>query len=137
VTARPQPSMTQDTAFFWEGAREHKLLIQRCTGCGALRHPPRPMCGACHSLEWDTLESTGRGVVYSFVMPQHPQYPWFEYPYIAALVELEEGTRLVTNVVGAAPDEVTIGMPVEVAFEEFDDGLVLPMFRPVAPRAQP
>ena len=89
------------------------------------------MCPRCNSVEWDTIESSGRGEVFSFVMPQHPPYPWFEYPYIVVLVDLEEGIRLVSNLCEIAPAEVTIGMPVEVFFEEFDDGLVLPQFRPV------
>jgi len=123
-------TVTRDTQFFWDAVREHRLLIQRCTGCGALRHPPRPMCPQCHALAWDTVEASGRGTVFSFVMPQHPQFPFMEYPYIVALIELEEGTRLVTNIVGTAPEEVDIGMPVQLTFEEFDGGVVLPQFTP-------
>ena len=124
--------MTQDTQFFWDGVKAHRLLIQRCGGCGTLRHPPRPMCPHCHSLEWDTIEASGRGTVFSFVIPRHPPLPWFPDPYVVALVELEEGTRLVTNVIGVAPEDVAIGMPVRVRFEAFDDGLVLPLFTPEA-----
>ena len=130
MSTRLAPSTTGDTQFFWDGARAHKLLIQRCTDCGALRHPPRPMCPACNSLLWGTVEASGRGTVFSFVMPQHPRFPFLDYPYIVALVELEEGTRIVTNLVGTTPEEVTIGMPVEVTFEEFDGGLTLPQFTP-------
>ena len=128
MSARLAPSMTADTQFFWDGVKEHRLLIQRCAACGALRHPPRPMCPTCSSFEWDTLEASGRGSVYSFVMPRHPQLPWFDDGYIVALVELEEGTRLVTNLVGVDPEAVSIGMPVVVRFDEFDGGLVLPLF---------
>ena len=131
MSTRLAPTTTPDTQFFWDGVRAHTLLIQRCTACRALRHPPRPMCPQCNSLAWDTIESSGRGVVYSFVMPQHPPLPWFDYPYIVALVELEEGTRLVSNLCDVAPQHVTIGMPVEVFYARFDDGLVLPQFRPV------
>ena len=130
MTMRLAPSMTPDTQFFWDGTKEHRLLIQRCVSCAQLRHPPRPMCPHCGSVEWDTVEASGRGTVYSFVMPHHPPYPWFEYPYIVALIDLEEGTRLVSNLVGIAPDAVSTGMPVEVCFEEFDGGLVLPLFTP-------
>jgi uncharacterized OB-fold protein len=130
VSTRLPPTVTPDTQFFWDAAKEHRLLIQRCAGCGTLRHPPRPMCPRCNSLEWDTVTASGRGTLSSFVMPQHPRYPWFEYPYVVALVELEEGTRLVTNIVGASPEDLSIGMPLELCFEEFDDGLVLPQFRP-------
>lgn len=131
MAERLAPSTTPDTQFFWDGAKARTLLVQRCTECGELRHPPRPMCPRCNSLAWDTIESSGLATVFSFVMPRHPQYPWFEEDYIVALVELEEGVRLVTNLVGTTPDAVTIGMPVQVRFEEFDGGLVLPVFTPV------
>lgn len=131
MSERLAPSMTPDTQFFWDGAKAHTLLVQRCADCGEVRHPPRPMCPHCNSLAWDAIESSGRGSVFSFVMPRHPQYPWFEEDYIVALVELEEGFRVVTNLVGTTPDAVTIGMPVQVVFEEFDGGLVLPLFTPV------
>lgn len=128
---RLAPSMTPDTQFFWDGLKEHRLLIQRCTECAALRHPPRPMCPRCNSLSWDTIEASGRGRVFSFVMPRHPQYPWFEEDYIVALVELDEGVRLVTNLVGTTPDAVSIDLPVQVRYTEFAGGLVLPLFAPV------
>jgi len=128
---RLRPTTTRDTEFFWDAVNERRLVIQRCTGCGTLRHPPRPMCPRCNALTWDAVEASGRGTVYSFVMPQHPQFPFMEYPYIVALVELEEGTRIVTNIVGTTPGEVRMGMAVEVVFEEFDGGVVLPQFTPV------
>jgi uncharacterized OB-fold protein len=131
VSSRLAPAVTHDTRFFWDGVTEGRLLIQRCVGCGALRHPPRPMCPRCNSVEWDTITASGRGEVFRFVMPQHPPYPWFEYPYIVVLVDLEEGVRLVSNLCGIAPEAVSIGMPVEVFYEKFDDGVVLPQFRPV------
>jgi len=132
VSARLQPSMTADTQFFWDGVRDHRLLIQRCSSCGTLRQPPRPMCPHCSSLEWETIEASGRGTVYSFVMPHHPPLPGFDDGYIVALVALDEGVRLVTNLVDVAPGDVTIGMPVAVRYTEFDGGLVLPLFAPVA-----
>ncbi len=97
MATRLAPTVSPDTEFFWNGLRDHKLLIQRCKGCQALRQPPRPMCPTCNSLDWDTVESSGRGTVYSYVMPQHPPMPLMEYPYIVALVELDEGVRLVSN----------------------------------------
>jgi len=130
VSSRLAPAVTGDTAFFWEALAEHRLLIQRCAGCGALRHPPRPMCPRCHSLEWDVIESSGLGTVYSCVIPHHPPLPWFPDPFVVALVDLDEGTRLVTNVVGIEPEAVAVGMRVRVRFEHFDDGLVLPLFEP-------
>jgi uncharacterized OB-fold protein len=88
------------------------------------------MCPHCQSVEWDTVAASGRGTVYSFVVPHHPQVPAFEYPYVVALVELEEGTRLVSNVIDVDPADVSVGMPVEVRFVAVDDELTLPLFRP-------
>jgi uncharacterized OB-fold protein len=126
---RPRPVLTHDTAFWWEAVQQGRLLIQRCSSCGALRHPPGPMCGACRSLDWDTIEASGRGVVFSFVVNHHPQLPAFDYPLVVALVELEEGTRLVSDLVDCPPDEVAIGMPVQIDFVAVDDELTLPLFR--------
>jgi uncharacterized OB-fold protein len=133
MATRLAPTISPDTEFFWNGLREHKLLIQRCSSCGALRNPPRPMCPNCNSLDWDAIESSGRGIVYSYVMPQHPRFPFFDYPYIVALVELAEGVRLVSNLRDIAPADVHAGMPVEVCYECFDSDsgeVVLHQFRP-------
>ena len=127
---RPRPALTQDNAFFFEGAKQHKLLIQRCSACGTLRHPPRPSCAACRSFEWEPLEASGRGTIFSFVVNHYPQVPAFDYPLVVALVELEEGTRLVANVAGITPETAHIGMAVEAGFEDFDDDLSLPVFHP-------
>lgn len=133
MAARLAPAITADTEFFWNGLRENKLLIQRCSGCGQLRHPPRPMCPHCRSLDWQAVESSGRGTVYSYVMPHEPKFPFFEYPYIVVLVELEEGAAGV-NLTGIDPAEVTPGLPVEVYYQTFDGSqeLVLHQFRPSA-----
>jgi hypothetical protein len=129
---RPRPARTQDTAFFWDGVAAGELRIQRCTRCRALRHPPGPMCPHCQSLEWDALVASGRGRVFSFVVVHHPPVPPFAYPNAIVLVELDEGTRLVSNLVGVDPADVTIGMPVQVEFTRVDEELVLPLFRPLS-----
>lgn len=134
MSTRLAPVTTPDTRFFWDGVRAHTLLIQRCGGCRTRRHPPRPMCPRCNSLAWDAVASSGRGRVHSFVMPRHPPLPWFEGTYVVALVDLEEGIRIVSNLCDVAPEDVAIGMPVEVFYQRFDDGLVLPQFRPVTAR---
>lgn len=129
---RPLPGISDDTRFFWDGARAGQLLIQRCKSCGTLRHPPGPVCPECHSFEWDTLQSSGRGTVYSFVVMHYPEVPPFDHPNPIALIELEEGTRLISQLVGVAPGDVRIGQAVQVEFNTFNDGeLVLPQFRPV------
>ena len=127
---RPRPAQSHDNAFFWEGVAAGELRIQRCTGCRALRHPPGPMCPHCQSLDWDTVVSAGRGHVFSFVVAHHPPVPPFAYPNAIVLIELDEGTRLVSNLVGIAPTDVAIGMRVRVEFTRVDDELVLPLFRP-------
>ncbi|MEY2397616.1 MAG: 3-oxo-4,17-pregnadiene-20-carboxyl-CoA hydratase alpha subunit [Actinomycetota bacterium] len=129
---RPRPSITHDNAFWFDGAKNHQLLIQRCASCQQLRHPPGPMCPHCQSLEWDTVEASGRGSVYSFVVNHYPQVPAFDYPLVVAVIELEEGTRLVSNVIGVDAHDVTIGMPVVAEFTAFDDDLTLPQFHPAA-----
>jgi uncharacterized protein len=129
---RPRPAITHDNAFWFEGARAHTLLIQHCTSCGTLRHPPLPACGTCQSLEWDTVEASGRGVLYSFVVVHYPQVASFDYPLPIGLVELEEGTRVVANLDGIAPDELRIGLPLQATFVDCDDDLSLPVFQPVA-----
>ncbi|WP_030512353.1 bifunctional MaoC family dehydratase N-terminal/OB-fold nucleic acid binding domain-containing protein [Microbispora rosea] len=127
---RPRPAVNRDNAFWFEAAREHRLVIQRCAGCGTLRHPPGPCCPRCGSFDWDAAEASGRGQVYSFVVNHHPRHPAFEYPLIVAVVELDEGTRLVTNLVGVEPGEVEIGMPVVLDWLDADPDLSLPVFRP-------
>jgi uncharacterized OB-fold protein/acyl dehydratase len=129
-TLRPPPALTEDIAFWFEGARRHRLLIQRCAGCGELRHPPLPACPSCRSFEWDTVEASGRGEIYSFVVVHYPQVPAFDYPLAIGLVELEEGTRLVADLDGRDPAEWRVGMPVVAHFVDHDDELTLPVFRP-------
>jgi uncharacterized OB-fold protein len=128
---RPRPARTRDNAFFWEGVEEGRLLVQRCSDCGRLQHPPGPMCPACQSLRWEAVEASGRGRVFSYVVAHHPPVPPFEYPNAIVLVELEEGTRLVSNLLGIDPSHIQIGMPLRVEFTRVDDELVLPLFRPV------
>jgi uncharacterized protein len=129
---RPRPALTQDNAFWFEGARAHRLLIQHCTSCGTLRHPPLPACAVCGSLEWDTVESSGRGTVYSYVVVHYPQVPAFEYPLAIGLIELEEGTRVVANLDEVALDAIEIGMTVRAEFVDYDEELSLPVFVPAA-----
>ncbi|MFJ6832757.1 bifunctional MaoC family dehydratase N-terminal/OB-fold nucleic acid binding domain-containing protein [Streptomyces sp. NPDC091209] len=126
---RPRPVINRDNAGFWEGVERHRLLIQRCTACGALRFPWLPGCGACGCPDWDTVESRGEGIVYSYVVMHHPPFPAFGPPYAVALIELAEGVRIVSNVVGVPHDEVRIGMPVRLEFQRYDEELELPVFR--------
>lgn len=127
---RPRPAITHDNAFFFEGAKQGTLLIQKCRGCGMLHHPPKAAC-ECGSFDFDTVEASGRGVVYSFVVNHYPQVPAFDYPLAVGLIELEEGVRLVSDIIGIDPADIRVGMPVQVEFVRFDDELTLPQFRPL------
>lgn len=128
---RPRPPLGHDNTWWWEKIKAGELPIQRCKQCGTLRHPPRSMCGNCQSTEWDSIASSGKGTVYSYVVCHHPVFPGFDFPIVAALIELEEGTRIVSNVVGIDPSKVAIGMPVRASIEAVDEQMKLPLFRPV------
>jgi uncharacterized OB-fold protein len=126
---RPPPIVTDDTAVFWDAVAEQRLVAQRCGECGRLRHPPRPMCPHCHSLSIEVVELSGHGTLYSYSVLHHPQHPAFDYPVLAALVDLEEGVRMVSNLAGIEPNDIRIGMPLEVEFQEQEGGTYLPRFR--------
>jgi uncharacterized OB-fold protein len=120
--------VNRDNAGFWEGVARHRLLIQRCADCGTLRLPWLPGCNACGSPGWDTVEASGDGTVYSYVVMHHPPFPAFDPPYAVGLIELAEGVRIVSNVIGVPYDKVRIGMPVRLAFVRYDEELELPVF---------
>lgn len=129
---RPAPGVSDDTRFFWDGCKEGKLLIQRCTQCRTLRHPPAPVCIECHCFDWDTQQASGKGRLYSFVVMHYPQVAPFDHPNPIGLIELDEGVRLIAGLVGVKREDISIGQRVEVEFQTFDDDLALPMFRPSA-----
>ncbi|MFE1231718.1 bifunctional MaoC family dehydratase N-terminal/OB-fold nucleic acid binding domain-containing protein [Streptomyces sp. NPDC058745] len=126
---RPRPVVNRDNAGFWEGVAAHRLLVQRCGDCATLRFPWLPGCNACGSQRWDTVEASGAGTVYSYVVMHHPSFPAFDPPYAVGLIELAEGVRMVSNVVGVPYDKVRIGMPVRLEFLRVDAELELPVFR--------
>jgi uncharacterized OB-fold protein len=129
-TAVPPLIVTQDNGFWFDGAREGRLLIQRCTGCGALRHPPGPACPVCRSFDWDTVESSRRGTLHSYTVVHRPQDAAFTYPLTIGLLDLEEGTRLVADIAGVEAADLEIGMPLEVVFSDHAHGEILPQLRP-------
>ncbi len=131
---RLRPVLAHDNGWWWEAVQRGELRIQRCAGCGVLRHPARSMCGECQSTQWDSVVAAGRGTVHSFVVCHHPQFPGYEYPIVVGLIDLVEGTRLVSNLVGVEPAAVRIGMPVQVSIEEVETGFRLPLFRPAEAR---
>jgi uncharacterized OB-fold protein len=135
---KPLPAPDPDSQPFWEGCRAHRLLLQRCTACGRCRFPAAPFCPDCQSRESEWVAASGRGTVFSWIVVRHP-VPKDVYagdvPYVVALVELAEGVRMATNIVGCAPEAVVAGLPVEVTFEDVTAEITLPRFRPAAPPA--
>ena len=124
-----RPVVTADTAFFWEGTARGELRIQRCRGCGTLRHPPGPMCPACGADKPEYLLAAGTGEVYSYVVHHHPPVPGHQAPFVVALVQLTEGVRMVGELLGVDPDGVRVGMPVRAEFLKVDSDLTLPAWR--------
>jgi len=118
-----------NAAPFWEGVKRHELVLQRCKDCGKFLHLPRPMCPKCRSLETEWVPSSGKGHIYSWVTYRKSPHPAFQAPYSVVLVELEEGVRLVSNMTDCTPEEIHIGMPVEVVFEDLAEDLTLPKFK--------
>jgi uncharacterized OB-fold protein len=129
----PLPVPGPDDAPYWQGLERGMLLIQRCAACGTVRHPPRPRCGNCASAAHNWTAASGSGTVYSFTIVRRAPHPDLveSVPYVVALIELEEGPRMVSNVVGMDPDLVTIGQRVQVRFDRVRPDTVLPRFSPV------
>lgn len=125
------PRITHDSYPFWDGCREHRLLFQRCTSCGKPRMPASFLCPHCLSGEYVWEESCGRGRIYSFVVYHRAFHPALadRIPYIVASVDLDEGIRLLTNIVSCDTNQVACDAPVEVRFVEAGDGVVLPIFQ--------
>jgi uncharacterized OB-fold protein len=123
-----RPVGSRDTAFFWEGTAAGELRIQRCGGCGALRHPPGPMCPGCGAAKPEYIVAAGTGEVYSYVVQHHPPVPGKSLPIVVALVQLTEGVRMVGEL-QASPERVRVGLPVRVEFARVDDTLTLPAWR--------
>jgi uncharacterized OB-fold protein/acyl dehydratase len=125
---RIRSPLGHDNKWWWDAMQEDKLLIQKCSGCGTLRHPPRPMCGKCQSTDWEHVEASGKGTVHSYTILHHPIIPGYEFPLPVGLIDLEEGTRVVANIKGCELEDIHIGMKVECVFENVDDELKLPFF---------
>ena len=119
-----------DNKWWWEACDEGRVLIQRCRDCRTLRHPPRPMCGECQSMAWDSIESSLDGELLSYTELHHPKIPGYQYPLICAVIRLGEGTNIVSNVVGCEPADVHIGMKLKGRVEQVDDKTMLPQFYP-------
>jgi uncharacterized OB-fold protein len=127
---KPLPIIDPDTAPYWRAACEHRLLIKHCSDCNRSHFYPRELCPHCHSDAVEWIEARGTGTVYSFTIARRPAGPAFkpDAPYVVAIVELDEGPRMMTNIVGSPPDSVRIGQRVEVRFEDVNEEVSLPKF---------
>ena len=120
-----RPVRNRDTEYFWEGTARGELRIQKCNACGLLRHPPGPMCPSCHAADRGYVVASGRGTIFSFLVHHAPKLPGRDLPLTMALVELEEGVRMVATVTGA-PEDLAIGDVVVAGFDRLDDDTTLP-----------
>jgi uncharacterized protein len=132
AVAKPLPRVTEELEPFFAAARRRELVVQRCADCGAMRFPARDLCTACLSRRASWVPVSGRGRVLSYYLMHQVYHPAFaaEVPYAVVVVELDEGPRMTTNVVGCDPHEIRIDMPVQVDFEERSPEVTLPVFRP-------
>ena len=130
--SRPLPRPTPETQHFWDGTRVGELRLQRCVDCQHTYFPPRPFCPQCSSRDVSIVKASGRGRLFSYVINQRPHPAW-DAPYSIAIVELDEGPRMMSNVIGCpqTPEALVLDMPLEVTFEKLSEEISLPLFRPV------
>ena len=131
--ARPMPVVQPWARPFWEAAREGRLVLQHCDDCGKPIHYPRVACPHCGSVRIDWREASGRGTVYSYtvVVSNAPSAFIADMPYVVAIIELDEGVRMLSNLINYEPEALRCDMPVEVVFERQNDKFVFPKFRPI------
>jgi uncharacterized OB-fold protein len=131
--SKPLPHVDAESKGFWDACRHHELRVQKCRACGALRYYPRALCPSCLSADTEWVLSSGQGTVYTYTVTYQNQSAGFrdELPYVLAYVELDEGVRLLTNIVGCVPDHVFVGMRVSVVFDDVTPEISLPKFTPL------
>jgi uncharacterized protein len=132
--SKPLPNIDEDSKPFWDYCKQHELRVQKCLNCGKLHYPPSGMCPHCLHPKCEWVKISGKGQVYSFIIVRRPYHPSFakEIPYTVAIIETDEGMRMLSNVVQCKPEAVKVGMPVEVVFEAATEEFVLPKFKPLA-----
>jgi len=128
---RPLPRRRGMAGEFYEYCKKHELRFQRCTNCGTWRHVPRDMCAKCGSFDWEWAKSSGKGQVFSWTTAMQPMLPQFTdlVPYSPVVVEMDEGVRLVSWLTDVPPDELRLGLPIEVVFDDVTPEVTLPKFR--------
>jgi hypothetical protein len=130
---KPLPCPNSDTKEFWDGAKRHKLVIQKCLNCGGYRYPPSPICPNCFSTDFTREKVSGKGEVYSFTIVRVAVRPeWMsDVPYALAAIKLDEDVRMVSTIIDCKPDDVKIGMRVQVVFDDVTEQFTIPKFKPV------
>lgn len=130
--ARARPKPTPETQHFWDGTKLGELRLQRCDACDHVYFPPRPFCPACASRKVSVFPASGKATLYSYVINHRPPAPGFTPPYAIAVVTLEEGPRMMTNIADCpqTPEALVLDMPLKVTFEKLDDAITLPLFAP-------
>jgi uncharacterized OB-fold protein len=131
---KPLPCVNDDTKEFWRGCKAHELRFQKCKACGHVRWPASLICPSCHSKDADRVVASGKGTIFTFAVYHVAFHPAFsnDLPYVVADVELEEGPRLVTNIIDCSVDKVECDLPVVVAWEKITEEFTLPKFRPAS-----
>jgi uncharacterized protein len=131
---KPIPVPSAESQAYWDGLRDRKLLMPRCDACGKYWFPPSLLCPHCNATKWTWTSTSGRGRIFSYVVYHRIYHPGFadEVPYAVAVIELDEGPRMVSNVIGIAPDKVACDLRVEVVYQPITDTITLPKFKPAA-----
>jgi uncharacterized OB-fold protein len=129
---KPLPVINEDTAPYWEYCRKHELRMQKCQQCGYIRFPVSIVCPKCHSLEAEWTRLSGKGRVYSFIIYHQAYHPSYkdDLPYAVAIIQLDEGPRMESNIIDCKMEDIKIDMPVEVTFDDVTDEVTLPKFKP-------
>jgi uncharacterized OB-fold protein len=128
---KPIPAVTPDMKPFFDAAKRHQLVVQRCAQCGTYRFPAREICSNCLSRAADWVPVSGEGEVFSYNVMHQVYHPGFadEVPYAVVVIKLKEGPKMNSNLVGVKPHAIKIGMPVQVVFEDISDEVTLPKFK--------
>lgn len=128
---KPIPEISEETRPYWDGCKAHRLLLPKCRSCGEVFYFPKGFCPNCLSEDIEWMEASGKGKVHTFSVIQRPPAPSFmpDVPYVVAIIDLEEGPRMMSNIVEATVDDISVDMPVEVVFEDITEEITLPKFR--------
>jgi uncharacterized protein len=130
---RPLPYLTPDNRLFWKYAAQHELRMQKCPDCGHIRYPASMFCSKCLSEKTEWIKLSGKGTVYTFGVTRHVYDKWYadKVPYIIAIIELAEGPHMMGQITGCRFEDVQIGMPVEIYFQDVNEDIAIPAWRPV------